>query len=568
MLDFLISYLLISFIMLIKFPIYIYIAILSLCLIYIKFKNNKARNLDNNKTKAKMSLKKDLEAIFKFSNSNIKIKNKIFHLISIAGVLIWTTYSEYVGTRFFNYSYKFLIIYAIIAPFISTLLIHDSPIHIYLSHQELSLIDRNFDSLFYDKIRSINIHETDSYNKNFILTYLENLKEKMTNYILVRNTFNCFLSLTIANFLIILMFGGKILFFKIIVSYFIFYCLVILNFNTESTSIIKLYTDSIKNKSNKLGYAFSDFRNMIFYNHINKDCTYIDFLSRNNEQVGKYKLNYGISLSKFIFKFNVFKRYIYCLTLVIYISNMSNITTPIQFTTCIIVLWYVFLTNDQLYFLIENFYNLKKLKNEYENSSFLDLENGNYRKFLENKANDLKLDNDYIWIRDNKIDKKLNYLKAESGKGKTSILRALVYQNPVFVKKIAYFNQELELDIENILIKEVVQGFEKIYDEKKINQALKIACVNNKFKIDSHIENISGGEKQRFRIARIVYYCLISDCSILIMDEPDNNLDFKIFSQIMKNLSNISSIKNIIFTSHKPDIVKFFDSKEVNIIEL
>ena len=67
---------------------------------------------------------------------------------------------------------------------------------------------------------------------------------------------------------------------------------------------------------------------------------------------------------------------------------------------------------------------------------------------------------------------------------------------------------------------------------------------------------ISGGQKQRIAIARALY----SNREILILDEGTNALDEfterKIISNIFDNFSN----KTLIFTTHKNNILKYFDS--------
>ena len=119
-------------------------------------------------------------------------------------------------------------------------------------------------------------------------------------------------------------------------------------------------------------------------------------------------------------------------------------------------------------------------------------------------------------------------------------------------------SQELDLDINNIIIDDVICGFEKTKDINVIKIAMKIACLDKRFKIGEKINNISGGEKQRCKIARIIYYTLITKCKYLIMDEPDNNLDYVTFKNIMMNILEIDHISNIIFTSHKKNIIKDF----------
>ena len=87
-----------------------------------------------------------------------------------------------------------------------------------------------------------------------------------------------------------------------------------------------------------------------------------------------------------------------------------------------------------------------------------------------------------------------------------------------------------------------------------------INFVNNLYQgIDSEIINnaklISGGEKQRIALARALY----KDSSVVLLDEPINNLD-KANADIFKNtLQVIKKDRIIILVAHQPEIVNFAD---------
>ena len=66
---------------------------------------------------------------------------------------------------------------------------------------------------------------------------------------------------------------------------------------------------------------------------------------------------------------------------------------------------------------------------------------------------------------------------------------------------------------------------------------------------------VSGGQKQRIAIARALY----SNREILILDEGTNALDELTEQKILLNILDNFSNKTLIFTTHKNNILKYFD---------
>lgn len=67
--------------------------------------------------------------------------------------------------------------------------------------------------------------------------------------------------------------------------------------------------------------------------------------------------------------------------------------------------------------------------------------------------------------------------------------------------------------------------------------------------------NLSGGQRQRIGIARALYL----NPNILILDEPNNNLDTNSSEIIIKNLNNLKKNKIIIVISHSENFLSFCD---------
>ena len=69
------------------------------------------------------------------------------------------------------------------------------------------------------------------------------------------------------------------------------------------------------------------------------------------------------------------------------------------------------------------------------------------------------------------------------------------------------------------------------------------------------------------RIGMCLYQALLIDTKILILDEPDNNIDVETFNNIMINIGKLFSECIIIFTTHKGENLSF-DTKKIDIAKL
>lgn len=110
--------------------------------------------------------------------------------------------------------------------------------------------------------------------------------------------------------------------------------------------------------------------------------------------------------------------------------------------------------------------------------------------------------------------------------------------------------------------------FENKYDEKKAWRALEDAGLAGKFRekgatmdtffdkdIDENGVELSGGETQRFLLARALY----KDAPILVLDEPTAALDPIAESEIYDNYARYSGGKTAIFISHRLASTRFSD---------
>ena len=99
---------------------------------------------------------------------------------------------------------------------------------------------------------------------------------------------------------------------------------------------------------------------------------------------------------------------------------------------------------------------------------------------------------------------------------------------------------------------------------KTFSKLLSFTLSNDNNLLDYNVgedgSKLSGGQKQRVAIARALY----NNSEILIMDEPNNNLDSEIEAKIIEDLIGSSIKKTIIIITHNPRTLKFCN----NVIEV
>lgn len=228
-------------------------------------------------------------------------------------------------------------------------------------------------------------------------------------------------------------------------------------------------------------------------------------------------------------------------------------------------------------------------------------ENNKKTKFIENfSINKISLTNVNYSLESKEIFKKVNFIAnknetifiyGESGSGKTTLINFLLnfkkpqvgqlfindknildYDYEVFLNKINYLQQEPSIFDgslkENITLQESnsinFKKLKEVIELTNLNNFVKVRCGNDyDFNLKELGNNLSGGEKQRITLARVMY----DPRELIILDEPVKSLDESSQHIITQNLVKKVEGKILIFLSHNSSLSKYFNVK-YNITEL
>ena len=184
---------------------------------------------------------------------------------------------------------------------------------------------------------------------------------------------------------------------------------------------------------------------------------------------------------------------------------------------------------------------------------------------LNEKSNCKKISFEFIKegiiINGNEFYNGLNQLTGKSGSGKTTLLKNLFNQSKIYWNKISILYQSTRQEINNKTPNQVIVGFLEHHQEF-LERAFN--CIELDKNPNDILVKPSGGEIQKMRIGQTLYQALLIDARLIILDEPDNNIDLETFNKIMKNIQKTFSKTVILYTTHKGEIADF-EFKELDI---
>ena len=185
---------------------------------------------------------------------------------------------------------------------------------------------------------------------------------------------------------------------------------------------------------------------------------------------------------------------------------------------------------------------------------------------------------------------KINLITGESGSGKSTLVQLLTgYMTPSsgeilindkfnlnqldinkFRNKISYLTQDCV--IFNASLKENITWFDKSISDAKVKDTLRLLKLDYFIKrmndplnmiLNDINSNISGGEKQRIAIARL----LLQDTELILLDEITSSLDKENSYLIYSIMKKISKSKIVVAISHDPIWINS-NVKKTNLIKI
>ena len=182
------------------------------------------------------------------------------------------------------------------------------------------------------------------------------------------------------------------------------------------------------------------------------------------------------------------------------------------------------------------------------------------------------------------------YLTGRVGSGKTTIIRTITGENPLFGgsgevcgfdlarlkrKQIPYLRRELGIvfqDFQLLMDRSVEDNLRFVLKStgwkseadiaERISAALRAVGLTSKAHKMPH--QLSGGEQQRAAIAR----ALLNEPRLLLADEPTGNLDEETADGIMKLLVKINRLGTaVIVVTHNQSLIRQFPARELRIID-
>jgi ABC-type lipoprotein export system ATPase subunit len=164
-------------------------------------------------------------------------------------------------------------------------------------------------------------------------------------------------------------------------------------------------------------------------------------------------------------------------------------------------------------------------------------------------------------------------LNGESGSGKTTLLyllKGIVKPAKLDISpSIELINSQTYLTLPNHKslfsgnLYDIITNYDKTIDTELIEYSLQASKISHRLNKNEFvdIETLSGGERIRLLIARIIYAVKTKNYNILLFDEIDENLNDKLAEEVCKNLREIFKDKIILYVTHNEKVKNLFDKK-------
>lgn len=172
-------------------------------------------------------------------------------------------------------------------------------------------------------------------------------------------------------------------------------------------------------------------------------------------------------------------------------------------------------------------------------------------------------------------------IDGESGSGKTSlfyVLKGVIKPDNldcnIDIKQInsqSFLTLPTHKNLYNDYLFDLISNYDPNPNVELIKYAVQLSKLDEKINYENNeivnqmidIEKLSGGERVRLIIARLIYIVKIKNYKILLFDEIDENLNKTLANDICINLKNIFRDKIILYITHNEAVKYTFDKKYV-----
>lgn len=164
-------------------------------------------------------------------------------------------------------------------------------------------------------------------------------------------------------------------------------------------------------------------------------------------------------------------------------------------------------------------------------------------------------------------------VNGESGSGKTTLLymlKGIVKPDNINITPpIADIAYQTYLTLSNHKslysgnLYDIISNYDNNLNDDLIQYALKKSKIHDKLNKNEFIdiETLSGGERMRLIISRIIYNVTKSNYNILLFDEIDENLNNELAIDICNNLRDVFKDKIILYITHNEKVKELFKKK-------
>ena len=331
--------------------------------------------------------------------------------------------------------------------------------------------------------------------------------------------------------------------------YFRYVCWSKLEFNKK---LQKKDSDNTMKLSKEINYIFQDIKSYHQFSNINRKTNHQNVIRELTETSNSFKLKINIGWNTYIKLMQTISRFSWIFIACQIISNLDSLPKEkisIVLTACGHLSWNLNWISETMTIAINDITSYQ---------TYLDFINELSKTNTDLKVINLQLNEQSIRVNDNKMAYGFNMITGNSGSGKTTFLKNLFFSNNNLWNKIVYLYQNSRHEFNKKTPKESIIGlhnlnqeyFDKVY-----------SCIELNKDSNETLEKPSGGEVQKMKIGTVLYQAILLNAKLIILDEPDNNIDVESFNKIMINIKKLFCKSIILFTTHKGDSLNFETNK-------